>query len=95
MVMLTRFELMLSVLKLVTVILGGYIVLLGLRAYKKAPSRSILLMTVAIATLSMGAISEGVAGKGWGWDLAPSHLFEAIVTLVGFVFLVMSVRVRQ
>lgn len=87
-------ELMLVILKFMTVVLGMYIVFLGFRAYQKQPSRSLFWMTLGMVTLTAGAISEGFAQLGFGWSLDSSHIFEALVTLAGFAVLVYSLVVR-
>lgn len=83
-------ELMLAAIKIVTAVIGFYLVYLGLKAYGKNPTRTTLWMTVGIATLTVGAISEGLALQGLGWTQSQSHVFEAIVTLVGFALLAYS-----
>lgn len=86
----TTTVLLLSVLKLVTVVLGFIIVYLGAKAYRASRRKPILWLTVGMAIMTLGAISEGAAYQGLGWGLDESHLFEAIVTLVAFAVLVYS-----
>ncbi|HLE48155.1 MAG TPA: hypothetical protein VI818_07660 [Candidatus Thermoplasmatota archaeon] len=83
-------ELYLVLLKFVTVLLGFYIVYLGYKAYRKQPHGNLLWMTVGMGVLTLGAISEGIAYQGLGWTLGASHIFEAVVTLLGFGILVYS-----
>lgn len=80
----------LSVIKLITVFAGFYIVYLGFRAYRKLRQKHVLFLTVGMFVLTLGAISEGLALQGLNWSTNQSHIFEAIVTLVGFVILVYS-----
>lgn len=82
--------LILSVLKLVTVILGFVIVYLGIKAYRTTRRKPILWLTVGMAVMTLGAISEGLAFQGFNWGLDESHVFEAIVTLLAFGVLVYS-----
>lgn len=82
--------LLLSALKLLTVILGFAIVYLGFKAYRASGRRPILWLTVGMAIMTLGAISEGAAYQGLDWGLDQSHLFEAVVTLVAFAVLVYS-----
>lgn len=86
----TATALVLSALKLVTVILGFIIVYLGAKAYRASGRKPILWLTVGMAIMTLGAISEGAAFQGFGWGLNESHVFEAIVTLVAFAVLVYS-----
>lgn len=82
--------LILSGLKLVTVALGFAIVYLGAKAYRNTRRKPLLWLTVGMAVMTLGAISEGAAYQGLRWSLAESHVFEAIVTLVAFAVLVYS-----
>ncbi|HLE48291.1 MAG TPA: hypothetical protein VI818_08345 [Candidatus Thermoplasmatota archaeon] len=83
-------ELILVLLKFFTILMGFYIVLLGYKAYRKQPHGNLLWLTVGMGILTLGAISEGLAYQGLGWTLDSSHVFEAVVTLMGFGVLVYS-----
>lgn len=83
-------ELMLSGIKLVTVVLGAVIVYLGTKAYRATRRKPLLWLTVGMFIMTLGAISEGAATLGLGWSLDESHLFEGVVTLVAFAVLVYS-----
>lgn len=80
----------LSILKLVTVILGVLIVYLGAKAYRTSRRKPLLWLTIGMAIMTVGAVSEGAAFQGLRWTLGQSHLFEAIVTLIAFGALVYS-----
>jgi hypothetical protein len=84
-------ELFLVIIKFFTVIAGLYIVFLAFKAYRQRPARNVLWLAVGMAILTLGAISEGIAYQAIGWSIEQSHIFEAIVTLIGFVILVYSV----
>lgn len=81
---------LLSTLKLVTVVLGSIVVYLGFKAYRASGRKPILWLTVGMAIMTLGAISEGAAYQGLNWGLDESHLFEALVTLVAFAVFVYS-----
>lgn len=80
----------LSLLKLITVAMGFIIVYLGAKAYRASRRKPILWLTVGMAIMTLGAISEGAAYQGLGWTLGQSHLTEAVVTLVAFGVLIYS-----
>lgn len=86
----TTTALILSALKLVTVALGLAVVYLGAKAYRSTGRKPILWLTVGMAVMTLGAISEGAAYQGLDWGLDQSHLFEAVVTLIAFTVLVYS-----
>lgn len=83
-------EALLAIVKLITVFAGLYIVFLGLRAYTRLRQRHVLVLTVGLGVLTLGAISEGLALQGLGWTTNQSHIFEAFVTLLGFLVLLYS-----
>lgn len=87
-------EVLLAIIKLVTVAAGFYIVFLGVKAWRKNRQKTILLLAAGLLVLTLGAISEGAAYQGLGWTLDQSHIFEAVVTLLGFLVLVYSLRVK-
>lgn len=84
-------ELFLVIIKFLTVLAGFYIVFLAFKAYKQRPSKNVLWLAIGMGILTLGAISEGIAFQAIGWTIDQSHIFEAVVTLIGFVVLVYSV----
>lgn len=80
----------LSALKLVTILLGFVIVYLGAKAYRKSHRRPLLLLTIGMGVMTLGAIAEGAAYQGLNLGLDQAHLVEAVVTLVAFAILVYS-----
>lgn len=85
--------LVLSILKTITVALGFVVVYLGVKSYRATRKRPIFLLTLAMAIMTLGAISEGLAFQGLHWTLEQSHLVEAVVTLAAFAVLVYSLYV--
>ena len=84
---------LLSALKLVTIVLGFVIVYLGLRAWRSTRRKPVLWLTIGIGIMTLGAISEGAAYQGLRWTIEQSHVVEAVVTLVAFAVLVYSLYV--
>jgi len=68
-------------------------VYLGGRAYRATHRKPILWLTIGMAIMTLGSISEGAAYQGLGWTLDESHLVEAVVTLVAYGVLVYSLYV--
>jgi heme A synthase len=83
--------LVLTVLKTLTVLLGLAFLYYTGRAYKRRKSREFALLFVAIALLTVAAISEGLAFQGLKLSLDDAHVIEGIFTLAGFAVLVYSV----
>lgn len=84
----------LSGTKIVTVLLGFLVVYLGWKAYRGSKRRPILWLTIGMAVMTLGAISEAIAFQGLGWGLDQSHIFEGFVTLIAFAFLVYSLYAK-
>ncbi|HEX9817154.1 MAG TPA: hypothetical protein VGB18_09255 [Candidatus Thermoplasmatota archaeon] len=84
-------ELFLVIIKFFTVLAGFYIVYLAFKAYRQRPAKNVLWLMIGMGILTLGAISEGIAYQAIGWTIDQSHIFEAVVTLVGFTVLVYSV----
>lgn len=82
--------LLLTALKAVTVVLGLAILVLGAKAWRASRRKPLLYLTAGMAIMTLGAVSEGLAYRSLGWSLDNSHIFEAVVTLVAFAFLVYS-----
>ncbi len=83
-------DVVLSAIKFVTVLLGATVVYLGTKAYRASGRRHLLYLTVGMLLMTLGAVSEALAFRGLGWELAESHVFEAVVTLIAFGVLVYS-----
>lgn len=80
----------LTILKALTVLLGFIIVAMGAKAYRATRRKPLLWLTVGMAIMTLGAIAEGAAFQGLHWSLDDAHVFEGVVTLVAFGFLVYS-----
>ena len=80
----------LSILKLLTILMGFVIVYLGVRAWRSTRRKPLLWLTVGMLIMTLGAVSEGAAYQGLQWTIDQSHVFEAVVTLVAFAVLVYS-----
>lgn len=85
----------LVVLKAGSVLMGLVLVGLAIRAYRKVRQQSFAWFAAALAVLTAGAFSEAVAYQGLCWPLWRSHIFEAVVTLVGFLLIVRALYVRR
>lgn len=87
-------ETWLILIKLFTVAAGFYIVYLGWRAWLSGRQKTVLWLTIGMAVLTVGAITEGAAYQGLRWDPDEAHIFEGLVTLLGFLTLVYSLHAR-
>lgn len=81
----------LSLLKVLTVVLGAVFLAITWRAYRRAPNRGLLVLFIAVGLLTVSAVAEGLAYKALGLTLDQAHVIEALFTLAGFAVLVYSV----
>ncbi len=85
---------LLTVIKVFTIAAGLFIVYVAFRSYQRRPQRTMFWMMLGILFLTLGAVTEGLAVQGLNWAANESHLFEAVVTLVGFAVLLYSLYVK-
>ena len=85
-------ELILGILKTVTVALGIAFLWITWKAYRRQPNRGILVLFIAVVLMTTAAVAEGLAYQALGLSLGQAHLIEAAFTLVAFGVLVYSVR---
>lgn len=84
----------LSALKILTLAIGATFVVYAFRAWYKHRTRSMMLLTVAIAILTVAIFSEGVVFWLTG-DIDTAHIVEASIALVGFAILLSSVMAAR
>ncbi len=83
--------LLLSVIKIVTVVLGSVFLGITWRANRRQPNRGLLMLFLAVVLMTVGAVAEGLAFRAVGLSLDQAHLIEGLFTLAGFAVLVYSV----
>ncbi|MEK6975112.1 MAG: hypothetical protein AABY18_02070 [Candidatus Thermoplasmatota archaeon] len=89
--------LLLSIIKILTVVLGAVFLGITWRAYRRQPNRGMLVLFFAVALMTVAAVAEGLAFQALGFSLDQAHIIEGLFTLAGFAVLVYSVwsyRVR-
>lgn len=86
---------LLSIIKILTVALGGTFLAITCRAYRRRQDGALALLLAAVILLTIGAVAEGLAYRAIGLTLADAHTIEAIFTVAGFASLVGSVAVRR
>lgn len=87
--------LILSALKIVTVLAGIVFLAWAGKAYLKHRTRNMAALVLAVALLTLAAVSEGIAFQVLGFPLADAHIVEAVFTLAGFLVLVVSALVAS
>lgn len=85
----------LGLVRTMTAILGGVILIIGLRAYRATRRKSILLFAAGMGSASVGYLLEGVLVQAAGWSLMEASLLESLVSLAAFALLAASLWVRD
>ena len=86
-----HYILTLTILKAITVLLGGIFLYFVGRAYLKHRSRPMMWLFIAVALMMAAAVAEGTAFRILDLSLEASHVVEAVFTLLAFLVLVYSV----
>lgn len=83
--------LLLSIIKIATVVLGAVFLGITWRAYRRQPNRGLLVLFIAVVLMTVAAVAEGLAFRAIGLSLDQAHIIEALFTVAGFAVLVYSV----
>jgi len=76
--------------KLLTLVLGGLITLLALRAYRRTGARELRALAVGFGIVTAGAVLAGLTDLLLGVGFQTSVLVQSVVTAVGFAVIAYS-----
>lgn len=79
--------------KLLTLVLGGLITLLALRAYRRTGARELRALAVGFGIVTLGAVLAGVIDVVLGARFQVSVLVQSVVTAIGFAVIAYSLYV--
>ncbi len=85
------YVLVLSLIKVITVLVGVVFLYITGKAYAKTRSRSMAILFVAVGLMVLAAVAEGAAFQILGLSLDESHVVEAVVTLAAFMVFLYSI----
>lgn len=71
-------------LKTLTLVLGGLITYLTLKAYRRTESRSLGLLATGFALVTIGALLAGAAHQAFGMNTDSVLVIESAMTVLGF-----------
>jgi hypothetical protein len=87
--------LLLTAIKVITVILGVILVSYGVRAFTRTRLRSVFWLTAALAAMTTGAIVEGVLHRVIHSPPEQARLVAAAFTFTGFALFVLACYIPQ
>ena len=77
--------------KVVALILGGFIVYLAYKGYKRNASKPLLFVALGFALITAGTITEGILYVMLGSDLLSAIAAGTAVMVLGFVVIIYSI----
>ena len=80
-----------TIVKLVALALGAFIVYLAYKGYRRNASRPLLYVALGFALITTGTIVEGLLYVILGSDLLGALLASTAITVVGFIAIIYSV----
>jgi len=80
-----------TITKIVALILGGFIVYLAYKGYKRNSSKPLLYVALGFALITAGTIAEGILYVLLGSELLSAIAAGTAVVVLGFVVIIYSI----
>lgn len=80
-----------TVIKVVALVLGGFIVYLAYMGYRRNASKPLLYAGFGFALITAGTVTEGVLYVLLGIELLAATAAGTIVTVLGFIVIIFSI----
>jgi hypothetical protein len=80
-----------SAMRLAALFLGGFIVYLAYRGYKRNVSKPLLYVALGFALITLGTLLEGVMFVIMGSDILAAIAAEGVLTVTGFLAILYSI----
>ncbi len=84
----------LTVLKLLTLVLGGLITYYAFKAYRRTGARALGALSVGFGTITAGGLVAGVIDQVTAFDINVALIVEGAFTVVGFAIILYSLYAR-
>ena len=80
--------------RVISLILGSVIVVIAYRGYSRNKTVSMRYLSLALIFITLGTFVEGILYEIGGLGLNETHAIESFVNVIGFMLMVLSLRVR-
>jgi uncharacterized membrane protein (DUF441 family) len=80
-----------SIMRLVALVLGAFIVYLAFRGYRRNVSKPLLYVALGFALITAGTLLEGVMFVILGSDILAAIAAEGVLTVTGFLAILYSI----
>jgi hypothetical protein len=80
-----------SIMRLIALFLGAFIVYLAYRGYRRNASKPLLYVALGFALITAGNLLEGLMFVILGSDILAAIAIEGVLTVIGFVAIIYSI----
>jgi len=80
-----------SIMRLIALFLGAFIVYLAYRGYRRNASKPLLYVALGFALITAGTLLEGLMFVILGSDILAAIAIEGLLTVTGFVAIIYSI----
>jgi uncharacterized membrane protein (DUF441 family) len=80
-----------SIMRLIALFLGAFIVYLAYRGYRRNASKPLLYVALGFAFITAGTLFEGLIFVILGSDILAAIAIEGVLTIMGFVAIIYSI----
>jgi uncharacterized membrane protein (DUF441 family) len=87
----TEMDWIVTVIKLVALLLGTFVVYLAYKGYKRNNSKPLLYVALGFGLITAATIVEGILYVIIGSDLLMALFISTIITVIGFVAIIYSI----
>jgi len=87
----TEMDWIVTVIKLVALLSGAFIVYLAYKGYRRNTSKPLLYVAIGFALITAATIVEGILYVIIGSDLLVALFISTIITVIGFVAIIYSI----
>lgn len=87
--------LVLRIVKIALVLMGGVVVWLSGKAWRRQKSSAMLSLSIGFALITAGAVAAGILFEFLQYDLLDVNIAEGIVQLLGFSMIIYSIYGRH
>lgn len=84
-----------SLVKTGILLLGGFVTLMSLRAYRRTDDNGLLFLGVGFGIITLGTFLAGVMYNFFDVELADGILIESVLIFVGFAVIAYSLLSRR
>ncbi len=85
----------LRIVKILLVVLGGVVVYLSGKAWRRRKSSAMFFLSLGFALISAGAVAAGILFEFLSYGLEEVSIIEGIVQILGFGMIIYSIYGRH